>query len=207
MHTDDDDHFGPRDKPSQAAIDAGYETTDAPTPPAVIGMVVLVALMVIGFVGGKVFEEIFTATEVKSRPEPSPLAVREEVSGPKLQAHPEVQLEAYLESERQKLASYGWVDRSRGIVRIPIEVAMDIVARDGLPKWEPVDAKLPEPTPEPVEAPAPEAPAPAAPTPTAEEEPSVDTGSEDVSAGDDPTSASEDTASDGEFTGTESLPE
>ena len=32
---------------------------------------------------------------------------------------------------RENLASYGWVDRERGVVRIPIDRAMELRAREG----------------------------------------------------------------------------
>ncbi|HEV2330417.1 MAG TPA: hypothetical protein VGY56_16670 [Verrucomicrobiae bacterium] len=35
--------------------------------------------------------------------------------------------------QNQKLNSYGWVDRSNGIVRIPIDRAMDLLMQRGLP--------------------------------------------------------------------------
>jgi hypothetical protein len=35
------------------------------------------------------------------------------------------------------LSSYGWVDKEKGIVRIPIEAAMRRVVRDGIPTWQP----------------------------------------------------------------------
>ncbi|APR76326.1 Hypothetical protein A7982_01673 [Minicystis rosea] len=35
--------------------------------------------------------------------------------------------------KRQELGSYGWVDRRRGVVRIPIEKAMDLVAEGKRP--------------------------------------------------------------------------
>jgi hypothetical protein len=35
------------------------------------------------------------------------------------------------EQQRAGLAGFGWVDRGRGIVRIPIETAMQLVARRG----------------------------------------------------------------------------
>jgi hypothetical protein len=38
-----------------------------------------------------------------------------------------------LSEENQKLESYGWIDRSNGIVRIPIERAMDLILQSGLP--------------------------------------------------------------------------
>lgn len=36
-------------------------------------------------------------------------------------------------AERRVLGSYGWVDRARGLVRLPIERAMDVLAARGLP--------------------------------------------------------------------------
>jgi hypothetical protein len=38
-----------------------------------------------------------------------------------------------LAAQNQKLNSYGWIDRSNGIVQIPIERAMDLLAQRGLP--------------------------------------------------------------------------
>jgi len=39
----------------------------------------------------------------------------------------DVRLDKWQESNRKKLAGYGWVDRSKGIARIPIETAMQQV--------------------------------------------------------------------------------
>ena len=118
----------------------GYETRDAPVSPAAVGLVVLVVLMVVGFVGGKVFEDIFRATEVRSRPETEPMVKRETVEGPLLQAYPPVELGAYLADERSRLSSYAWIDREAGVVRIPIERAMALVASEGFPRWEAINA-------------------------------------------------------------------
>ena len=59
------------------------------------------------------------ATEVNSFPEP------------RLQIAPGQDLETMNEANRQKLGTYGWVDRTTGIARIPIERAMDIVVDQG----------------------------------------------------------------------------
>jgi hypothetical protein len=45
------------------------------------------------------------------------------------------------EHEDSILNSYGWVDQKAGIVRIPIERAMDIVAQRGLPAPPPGPGK------------------------------------------------------------------
>ena len=37
------------------------------------------------------------------------------------------------EAQRRSLAQWGWVDRPRGVARIPIERAIDLVAVDGGP--------------------------------------------------------------------------
>lgn len=127
----------------------GYEVRDAPASPVAIGLALLVGLMVAGFIGGQIFQDIFEVTEVKTRPAPEPLAEREIVEGPRLQAHPVTQISAYLHAERERLRSYGWVDRSAGVVRIPIERAMKLVLINGLPEWDPVEARMPEAPPAP----------------------------------------------------------
>ncbi len=53
---------------------------------------------------------------------------------------------------RQHLEGYGWTDRRQGVVKLPIERAMELVAKEGLPTREgqvtpfypaPADEKLP----------------------------------------------------------------
>ena len=46
---------------------------------------------------------------------------------------PEEQLELLREYERGALESYGWVDREKGTVRIPIDKAMEIMAERARP--------------------------------------------------------------------------
>lgn len=52
---------------------------------------------------------------------------------------PAEDLKEYLERQHEELTTYGWVDRSQGIVRIPVEQAMDKIVLEGLPEtWEQV---------------------------------------------------------------------
>lgn len=46
-------------------------------------------------------------------------------SGPRLQVDEHYDIEAYRKKEFHKLNSYGWVDKQKGIVHIPIEQAME----------------------------------------------------------------------------------
>jgi hypothetical protein len=52
---------------------------------------------------------------------------------PRLQVAPQADLQALRASEDAILNSYGWVDKAGGIVRIPIERAMQLVVEQGLP--------------------------------------------------------------------------
>lgn len=54
---------------------------------------------------------------------------------PRLQVDPQQDLEQLRKKHQELLNSYGWVDRDAGIVRIPIERAMDIVGQKGLPDF------------------------------------------------------------------------
>lgn len=51
---------------------------------------------------------------------------------PRLQPKPENDLQNYLRDQHAELSTYGWVDRSNGIVRIPIERAMHLLLHQGL---------------------------------------------------------------------------
>jgi hypothetical protein len=53
---------------------------------------------------------------------------------PRLQENPSVELARMKAEERRRFDAYGWVDPKGGIAHIPVERAMDILARTGLPK-------------------------------------------------------------------------
>jgi hypothetical protein len=52
---------------------------------------------------------------------------------PKLEEDERTQLNGLRTAEDKTLYSYGWVNEQQGIVRIPIERAMDLLAQRGLP--------------------------------------------------------------------------
>lgn len=52
---------------------------------------------------------------------------------PRLEINERTQLNGFRLDEEKKLNSYGWVDQKAGVVHIPIERAMQIVAQRGLP--------------------------------------------------------------------------
>lgn len=52
---------------------------------------------------------------------------------PRLQVAPEVDLQAVRRREEERLQSYGWINREAGVVRIPIERAMELLLQRGVP--------------------------------------------------------------------------
>ncbi len=56
-----------------------------------------------------------------------------EFIGPALQPKPSADLARLKQEELSRLNDYGWVDRTAGVAHIPIERAIDILARSGLP--------------------------------------------------------------------------
>jgi hypothetical protein len=52
---------------------------------------------------------------------------------PRLEENERTELRTYSDEEQQKLSTYDWVDKSKGIVRIPIDRAMELMVQRGLP--------------------------------------------------------------------------
>jgi hypothetical protein len=54
---------------------------------------------------------------------------------PQLEIKSRDDLQRFQRSEAQLAQSYGWTDRNKGTVRIPISRAMQLLAQRGLPGW------------------------------------------------------------------------
>ena len=65
----------------------------------------------------------------------SPVGPYGRVPAPVLQISPSEDLAALRLEEEKALASYGWMDRQRRTVRIPIERAQELIFQRGLPGW------------------------------------------------------------------------
>ncbi len=92
----------------------------------------LLCIISLGLVFG-LFEYFFESDEARSR---VPAAQKVEAKlppQPRLQRTPVLDLQRMRQEESQVLDSYGWVDGRNGIVRIPIDRAIDLLAQRGLP--------------------------------------------------------------------------
>ncbi len=78
--------------------------------------------------------DYFDAREARRDTPPSPLAgAPSPPPEPRLQVNAPKDLKAMRAAEDAALNTYGWVDRKAGVVRIPIDRAMDLLAERGLP--------------------------------------------------------------------------
>lgn len=62
-----------------------------------------------------------------------PAELRVAPPGPLLQVDPIRDLQALRQREGVELSTFGWVDRSRGVVRIPVRLAIRKLVERGLP--------------------------------------------------------------------------
>lgn len=79
---------------------------------------------------------VFVGQEAARQPPPPVLKADPEAMAappPNLQTRPVQDFKAFRAREEGVLESYGWVDQKAGIVRIPIEEAMRLLAERGLP--------------------------------------------------------------------------
>jgi hypothetical protein len=114
--------------PPVAAPHAGYETRDVNIRGVLwlaAGTVVLVAVVQAGI-------WLFLQSQQTAARQADPATPRlatepHEPPPPRLQAAPSRDYAQFKQAQEELLSTYGWVDRERGVVRIPISRAMDLV--------------------------------------------------------------------------------
>ena len=112
------------------------------------GAILLVTIWIIVLLLHFVFGALSWYSKVESPPA-SPLAAQQNQSPPQpqLQVSPRVDLEQLRAFEESKLDNYAWVDKQKGVVSIPIDRAMALLAQRGIPAQKtPPDLKLAPPT-------------------------------------------------------------
>lgn len=139
-------HESPRHQPPAVeSVKAGYEISDARLRPVLASAAALVVITVVVVLLLWGLMDVLERLDRRNDPPSSPVAsARQQVPEPRLQPliglndrTPAQDLVLMKQQNAEILSSYGWVDREKGIVRIPIEQAMKIVAERGLPTTEP----------------------------------------------------------------------
>lgn len=128
----------------------GYETRDANTGGVLNFLVILGLVLVASALVSWGMFRYFAALDQEGRPA-SPFAeTRTLPTGPQLQVTPRADWLKYRQAQERSLESYSWVNHDTGIVQVPIEQAMDILLKKGLP----VQGQTPPAAPEKSAAPA-----------------------------------------------------
>ena len=110
-----------------------HETSDANIRNLIIFGVCLALMVIAGLVVSRGVFHYFAGHQGLGPPASPFENVRMLPPGPRLQVRAPQDLEQYKGTQEEILNSYGWVDQKAGIVRIPIDRAMDILLQKGLP--------------------------------------------------------------------------
>jgi hypothetical protein len=123
MDTQVTEHPGPR-----------HEQSSLNVRPIVLFGLGLLIMSAIVFVSMDLLFDYFAARQAKVDVLPSPLAdPRQLPPEPRLQVDPAHDLQRLHATEDAALNSYYWVDQEKGIVGIPIDRAITVLAEKGLP--------------------------------------------------------------------------
>jgi hypothetical protein len=100
------------------------------------GIGLLLSCIVVVFAMWAMFDFLYSRENAKNDTNPAALVMKYQNAlppEPRLQAQPTIELKDLRADEDAILNSYGWINPDKGIVRIPIDQAIDMVAQKGLP--------------------------------------------------------------------------
>lgn len=115
---------------------SGYEERDVSARPIALAVLALAGICAAAFVLMLQLFNFFAALQTRQSPAASRLAGAyglKEPPEPRLQVAPLADLQALRARDAAALHSYAWIDRDAGVVRIPIERAIAVLAERGLP--------------------------------------------------------------------------
>jgi hypothetical protein len=108
----------------------GYEQRDVKARTLMLAGAILVCVVAVGFLA--VAGLIVLSTPYAVEP-PSQLDTIVQQAGPRLEVDPEGHRRQRETVSAERIEGYGWQDRQKGIARIPVERAMEILAATGWP--------------------------------------------------------------------------
>jgi len=111
----------------------GHETRDVSVRNLVAFAVALIILIMVGLLAGEGVLRYFEVRQPLGPPASPFENVRTLPPAPRLQVAPVEDLGHYRAAQDSALNGYGWVDQKAGVVRIPIDRAMDLLLERGLP--------------------------------------------------------------------------
>ena len=124
--------------------EVAYDRTDLSARGVVTFLIILALSLVLVHIIGWSFFRYFSHDELTPVPRTAAITTPANQTGrrgdpvlsfppPQLQPDPVADLNKFRGALEQQLNSYGWLDREKGLVHIPIEHAIDLVSKAGLP--------------------------------------------------------------------------
>jgi hypothetical protein len=112
----------------------GHEDRDADVRPIVLtGVGLALTVVLVGFVVYGILQYLAShpATSVQS----NPMGVFDSQipPQPRIEEHPAIEIQELHAQEDKTLSTYGWMDKNKGVVRIPIDRAMELQLQRGFP--------------------------------------------------------------------------
>jgi hypothetical protein len=120
-------------KPGPDSSQEGYERSDA-NPRGLLhwGAYLIVVLVVVFFSMAWLFG-FYGKVQSLGKPASPFENARVLPPAPRLQVEPRGELHSYCEQQDNLLTTYGWADEHNGVVRIPVDRAMELTLQQGLP--------------------------------------------------------------------------
>jgi hypothetical protein len=121
------------DKDSQQRT-AGHETRDARIAPILLtGAGLALTVAIVGLVVYSIFQYLETHPATSTRANPMSAEESQIPPAPRIEEHPAIEIQQLHAQENSILSTYGWTDKKAGVVRIPIDRAMELQLERGFP--------------------------------------------------------------------------
>jgi hypothetical protein len=114
---------------------AGHETEDASVHGIVLtGVGVAIGAALIGLIVYGIFQYLAHNPVTTAPVNPMAETDRQQLPpAPRIEEHPSLEVKDLHEMEDSILSTHGWTDKSAGVVRIPIDRAMELQLQRGFP--------------------------------------------------------------------------
>jgi hypothetical protein len=117
---------------AEPPVESKHETRDFSFRTIALFAASLILVLAIVSIGLLVLFSALATGQAKSDVLPS-MVTPQLPPKPRLEVEPGGDLQVLRATEDKQLSTYGWVDRKRGTVHIPIDQAMQLLAKQGLP--------------------------------------------------------------------------
>ncbi len=109
-----------------------------------VAVLVIVALVVHFLIWGLLrgFGNLDDRRDVRLSPIESASPQPAEFPEPRLQTNQELDLQAVHDEENLRLQHAGWVNRQQGVLRVPVDVAIEVIAKRGVAPLAPPQAPV-----------------------------------------------------------------